>query len=501
MRARMIEAAGVQPDAPRAEAPGPLDRIGQQVPAEPAAGELRQQAEVDDLDRAVGLLAQLEVAGRPAVDRRAATARRPDRRDRRRSSSSVHAQPVGPAVSSSDFRVEPAARAPDRDASCALDLDAIARARRVACSADRFRHLEIGVDVPAAVVDPRPLVCARASASSAAPTRTPASMRLPAVRVRLQRLQQRSEVVDRRRRSWRRWSRRRRARCLAGWRPAAWCRAGPVPASGRPSSPASLADDVHQGADGELRQVAEVGEEPVVRFRRHRLRRGAERGDERLEPSRCPPPRCLRRRQDPGPAAKRSARADVEAGGGGAGERMAADEAQTRRQRGARHSTIAPLVLPTSVTSAFAGERVRRADSARAMFWRTGAARTTGRRLRRARGPRRRRSAALSRSAASMTSARSIATIGRPASAARTASAIDPPIRPKPTMAILANINRADATLSVAPAAPRHRLEADAAADRRRDDAQLGHQAIELRREQRLRAVALARGRDRCGPR
>src|SRR5262245_61560231 len=40
------------------------------------------------------------------------------------------------------------------------------------------------------------------------------------------------------------------------------------------------------------------------------------------------------------------------------------------------------------------------------------------------------------------------------------------------------------------PPPPRHRLEADAAADCRRDDPQLGHQPIELRWEHRLRAVA-----------
>ena len=44
--------------------------------------------------------------------------------------------------------------------------------------------------------------------------------------------------------------------------------------------------------------------------------------------------------------------------------------------------------------------------------------------------------------------------------------------------------------LLIAPAATADRLEADAAPNRRRDDAQLRHQAIELRRIERLRAVA-----------
>ena len=81
------------------------------------------------------------------------------------------------------------------------------------------------------------------------------------------------------------------------------------------------------------------------------------------------------------------------------------------------------------------------------------------------------------------------------------ACAIEPPIRPNPTIAMRlktgrslsapqsASRNRASASLD-SPSAARHRLEADAAADRRRDDPQLRHQAIELRREHRLRAVA-----------
>src|SRR5437016_1818724 len=40
------------------------------------------------------------------------------------------------------------------------------------------------------------------------------------------------------------------------------------------------------------------------------------------------------------------------------------------------------------------------------------------------------------------------------------------------------------------PPAARHRLEADAAPDRRGDDPQLRHQAVELRGKHRLRAVA-----------
>src|SRR5260221_7315894 len=58
----IIERAGVQPDSVRLERPGRLHRPRQQVLAQPAAEELGKQAEVRDLERAVGVALQLEVA-------------------------------------------------------------------------------------------------------------------------------------------------------------------------------------------------------------------------------------------------------------------------------------------------------------------------------------------------------------------------------------------------------------------------------------------------------
>src|SRR5258708_15581040 len=52
------------------------------------------------------------------------------------------------------------------------------------------------------------------------------------------------------------------------------------------------------------------------------------------------------------------------------------------------------------------------------------------------------------------------------------------------------SITNPQSSILRAPAPTRHRLEADAPADRRRDDSELGHQPVELRGEHRLRAVA-----------
>ena len=69
MAQRVIEAAGVKPDAAGAGGPGALDRIGQQIAAETAARELRQQSEVDDLDAAAsGVASEFEVTGDRVAD-------------------------------------------------------------------------------------------------------------------------------------------------------------------------------------------------------------------------------------------------------------------------------------------------------------------------------------------------------------------------------------------------------------------------------------------------
>src|SRR5262245_59126179 len=84
----------------------------------------------------------------------------------------------------------------------------------------------------------------------------------------------------------------------------------------------------------------------------------------------------------------------------------------------------------------------------------------------------------------------------------RAASAIDPPMRPRPTMPIRSKTGFSPAlarpgwmtgrfmTDSDAPSAPGDLFEADRTADRGRDDPQLGHQAVELGGEHRLCAVA-----------
>ena len=57
----------------------------------------------------------------------------------------------------------------------------------------------------------------------------------------------------------------------AGSSPAAWCRAGPG-LRARVLRAGVTADDVHQRADGELRKMTEVREQPVVLFGVDQLR-------------------------------------------------------------------------------------------------------------------------------------------------------------------------------------------------------------------------------------
>src|SRR5688572_23384672 len=110
-------------------------------------------------------------------------------------------------------------------------------------------------------------------------------------------------------------------------------------------------------------------------------------------------------------------------------------------------------------------------------------------------------SAACIRIAVSRTGFRSTATTIVDGQRRLIASPSDPPMNPKPTMATVGKMGTSEMIgrlraigseeRSASPPAPRDGLEADAAADRRSDDPQLRHQAIELRRVQRLRAVAL----------
>src|SRR5579859_4258343 len=129
--------------------------------------------------------------------------------------------------------------------------------------------------------------------------------------------------------------------------------------------------------------------------------------------------------------------------------------------------TIARFVLPVSVTIASA-DTCAGSSSSRPIFVRTGADRTTS-------------SAPATRARSSCTSIAAMSIAGHARLAACT---IELPINPMPTTAI-----RVNGGLDT-PASAGDRLEADAASDGRRDDAQLRHQTIELRWEERLGAVA-----------
>src|SRR4051812_12847456 len=129
--------------------------------------------------------------------------------------------------------------------------------------------------------------------------------------------------------------------------------------------------------------------------------------------------------------------------------------------------TISRFVLPTSVTIA-PGERYGGNSTSRATFASTGAARTTT-------------SAPVTLAVLSRASIDTISTRGHLRAAAL---AIDPPIRPTPTMAIR-RTERLDP-----PTPARDGFQTDAAPDRRGDDPQFGHQALEVLREHRLRTVA-----------
>ena len=207
----------------------------------------------------------------------------------------------------------------------------------------------------------------------------------------------------------------------AGSRPAASCRASPRPAQCRPSAPTARATDGHQRAGGQLRQVADGGQQCDRAPRRDpaSTHRPARRAPRRTWP------RVARRRarrdsiRNHGRPSNRSARASP----GPASCRPPSDgrrrTAACRRPPAA--ATIARLVLPVSMTSA-CGDDERRA--ARGSMLDDGVDR---------RGQHDDVSAspiALERLAVD----RPCGPRG-PASAACAASAIDPPISPSPTIA------------------------------------------------------------------
>ena len=191
----------------------------------------------------------------------------------------------------------------------------------------------------------------------------------------------------------------------------------------------------------------------------------------------------------------------LDAAGGGARQRMAADERGAAPAAPRAAATIARLVLPTSVTSARRGRApADRCSSRDVLQHRRGEHDQVGARRRCARSsppssttcsPQRGLDARAGRSTATMRDRRPAPLDGQ-----RDRSADQPEADDRDASITVGRLGTSDS-----PASPRHRLEADAAADRRRDDPQLRHQAIELRREERLRAVAAARDRDRSAPR
>src|SRR6266850_1189196 len=155
--------------------------------------------------------------------------------------------------------------------------------------------------------------------------------------------------------------------------------------------------------------------------------------------------------------------------------------------------TISRLVPPTSVM--VMGWPICWRSS---MFWRTGAARTISETSGNAPIVSTPRSMAPAPSACASTGSESTPNTRDSGQRSRTAKAMEPPIRPRPTMAMDGN-GTSDEVMSsgfgicdflTSPAAASHGLETDAAANRRRDDPQLRHQPFELRREHRLRAIA-----------
>ena len=247
-----------------------LDRRGQQVSAESAAGELGQQSEVDDLGAAGTIAPQLEVAGGRAADGHQPQRHRrilPDTHGSRRRSTAGDrpSDTRGRPRCRGSARTMPGSRGPVR---CERTDPAASRG----CRAARSR---ISRYVRTAVIG---ISCAPARPSSAPPTRTSA----------------RAAVADsgvgdgpqllRARRSDRRWRLPMLSALVstmsrhgdAGLDASRVVSRRPRPASARPFGAGVAADDVHQRADGELGKMAEVREQPVVLFGVDELRNGAQ---------------------------------------------------------------------------------------------------------------------------------------------------------------------------------------------------------------------------------
>ena len=111
--------------------------------------------------------------------------------------------------------------------------------------------------------------------------------------------------------------------------------ARPRPASASPSCADRVADHLHQRARGQLRQMAEERQQPIVLVDvddpRHARRAPATNADSFS--TRAAPVAVAGRRQQPRPAAEEIRPRVLEAALRGAAERMAADEREARRQQ------------------------------------------------------------------------------------------------------------------------------------------------------------------------
>ena len=257
-------------------------RGGEQPLAQAPPDELRQQAEVGDLDRLIGITAQLEITSglRPTVSTQSWIA------GSRQIGGDLLVRPpeaIHPPIRAADLRVEIAPQrrrrirgldatrrvrrqrlgaqlrrgraSPDRSAWPSGSRVAPRAEQRVAPSGGRG---EDRVDVLAVSEPSRSSVSVRMSASSA--SRSMSSLVAAMSRQMSRRARGQPRRVGR-----------------------------PGPASSRPASPASCPDDVHQRAGGELRQMADGADQAIVQLGGHDVRHGAEPADERLEPRRAPP--------------------------------------------------------------------------------------------------------------------------------------------------------------------------------------------------------------------
>ena len=293
----------------------------------------------------------------------------------------------------------------------------------------------------------------------------------------------------------------------------------------QPGSPGGLTHDLHQCGRGHLRQMADIAEQPIVRGR-PRSRLGAQAltkatafraTDRSVTPSRHFPLGVNsqgRPRKDPGAHARGPARRTAQA--------VAADERESRRQPRRRDNR--------ALGAAYVGDDGGPADllgnlSSSAMFCRP---------ARRAPpDPLPQDDQIVGRDVDRMQSHRMLEHVlvvdtdhERDGQICRAASAIDPPIKPRPTIPIFSKIGACSGPGSTGSSAASQILQIDlrgylidllasahgsyppsraarpargrSAADGRRDDPQFGHQAIELRREHRLRASLSARSGSQC---